>query len=365
MTDFEQLVLSVRAYKGHFTRKLKMGNEIIENVQGVEPTPFLLTRLQNAVESVSDHYDKLEEGYAELQAEVHDQFDDYETKCNKHSKQKDRLISALSNEIARMEKILNPKLPKPNTDGRLKPADSLKPKTLTKDATPMELAVWLDKFQTYFEASHFYLATTNKEQQGYFLNCVDTYLYSRLQTKIGPATTIFPDPTNTTDSMVELIKNEFLIQHPIFVRRLDYFRTSQSSGQRFSDWSQKLHKMGDEARIDELSIEERTVMRYLTGCTDQELLKEFMKESEPTLKRMDEIVLTHERNKKYEKAMGTKTKANSTNNKNGKTTNQKSNKGAKQVQELPKSRAFPACMLAEVKRGLREQGRKSQLSKEG
>jgi len=56
-----------------------------------------------------------------------------------------------------MEKILNPKLPKPNTDGRLKPADSLKPKTLTKDATPMELAVWLDKFQTYFEASHFYL----------------------------------------------------------------------------------------------------------------------------------------------------------------------------------------------------------------
>jgi len=40
-----------------------MGNEIIENVQGVEPTPFLLTRLQNAVESVSDHYDKLEEGY--------------------------------------------------------------------------------------------------------------------------------------------------------------------------------------------------------------------------------------------------------------------------------------------------------------
>jgi len=51
--------------------------------------------------------------------------------------------------------------------------------------------------------------------------------------------------------------------------------------------------MGDEARIDELSIEERTVMRYLTGCTDQELLKEFMKKSEPTLKRMDEIELTH------------------------------------------------------------------------
>ena len=309
---FEAKVLSVRSLKGHFTRRTKSVQAAIDAAGAAEVTNFVLNQLKQQATALEEQFDKVAEGYSELMIMDPTQADDYERRINTLSNEKDLLMRDLLRRTATVEKALTPTLnAAAAASARVKPVDSLKPRIITKDSTPMELAIWIDKFETYFEASRLEHSPSNKEKQGHFLACIDNYLYARLQTKITPATPIFPDPLGMEDSCVELLQREFLVQHPIFVRRLDYYRFAQSTGQKFTDWSQKLLKMEHEANLQEMTEDELRCMRYITGCTDQDLLKEFMKEANPTVQRLDEIAVTHERNKKYEKAMG-KSYANAT-----------------------------------------------------
>ena len=113
------------------------------------------------------------------------------------------------------------------------------------------------------------------EQHAHFRACLDAYLNSRLHPHVQPNTPVLEDPANVTKCCVELLRDEFLIQHLLFSRRLDFFNFKQSSGQAFSDWYQKLKKKGDEADLAAMSVDDLYTMRCFTGVTDPELKKEF------------------------------------------------------------------------------------------
>ena len=120
-------------------------------------------------------------------------------------------------------------------------------------------------------------------------------------------------------SCVELLRQEFLIQHPLFSRRMDFFSYTQAQGQAFTDWAAKLAKKGDEAALADLTVDDLYSMRYITGVSDQELRKEFLKQGDKSHKNLLQVADTYEMGKRYTKSIHTRSPgAHSSNVKAGK-----------------------------------------------
>ena len=83
---------------------------------------------------------------------------------------------------------------------------------------------------------------------------------------------------------MDLLRDKFLVQHPLFSRRLDFFNFKQSNGQAFTDWYQKLRKKGDEVDLAAMTVNDLYAMRSFTGITDNDLKKEFLKQTDKSTK---------------------------------------------------------------------------------
>ena len=137
--------------------------------------------------------------------------------------------------MSRFETQLTPVAPAapaagaPGAAARVKPMTSLKPKVITRDATPVELTSWIKKFTAFFVGSQFAEATII-EQQAHFRASLDSYLVNKVDIKIKPATPVLVDPTGVDKSCIDILKEEFLVLRPLFSRRLDYFNYRQQKG---------------------------------------------------------------------------------------------------------------------------------------
>jgi hypothetical protein len=58
--------------------------------------------------------------------------------------------------------------------------------------------------------------------------------------------------------------DEFLLEHSMFSRRLDFFRFKQGRGQSMSDAMNELQRLGDQSDLGGLNPIDLDVMRYLT-----------------------------------------------------------------------------------------------------
>ena len=109
-------------------------------------------------------------------------------------------------------------------------------------------------------------------------------------------------------SCMSILENEFLLQYPMLTRQVDFFSSCQGPGQAFSDWVADLRKLGDEAGLASLTVDEIYMMRYFTGLTDMDLRKKFFKEIEPNLKKLNAIVKQHEIRKSNERSISNKSR---------------------------------------------------------
>ena len=190
-----------------------------------------------------------------------------------------------------------------NTDGATghvrKPNAALKPSKLTRDATPVEFAVWLEAYMAYYSSSRMELAPL-AEQMAYLKACLDTGLLSRLDAELTTQTPILYtaeekdgsfDPALHNKSAFQALEEEFLLQYPIFTRRLDFFRHAHPPNQTFSEWIQEVDKMGDQCSMtDGLSSDEVYVLRYLSALQNQKLREELLKLDNPTRHSIREAV---------------------------------------------------------------------------
>jgi hypothetical protein len=127
-------------------------------------------------------------------------------------------------QLARYEKELRP-MPQVGAAGGApralicKPDLALKPEELTSDMSPVVFACWLDSFEAYYDASNMQVKEV-AVQQAYFKACIHPSLYSRIESLIikGQA------PILGRNGACSILKNEFLVEHPLFSRRLDFFR---------------------------------------------------------------------------------------------------------------------------------------------
>ena len=306
--SLESLASSLKGYKGHLTRHITIADRILQQYHSVGPSLVIRDELQEVLTDLKAAYKKVETSLlamtemtvAEEQASLIQKLD---TEHDRFGATYDTIVECLS----RVEQDLRPRQQSflgggHPAAGRAKPMTSLKPKCLSRDATPVEVTQWIKTFTAYFTASQFAEATL-LEQQAHFKSSLDAFLASKVDQHITPATPVLPNPTGPEVSCMEYLREEFLILKPLFSRRLDYFNYKQQKGQLFTDWYDKLTKKGDEADLPALSVDDLAAMRILTGVEDAVLKQEFLRSPRKDAKSLLAVAQNYELGQRYVRSM--------------------------------------------------------------
>jgi hypothetical protein len=144
--------------------------------------------------------------------------------------------------------------------------------------TPVEFAYWADALEAYHAGSHMEVATC-AVQQAFFKACVHPVLYGRIKLNIVSGVTPVLGPGAT---VIELMRDKFLLEHSLFSCWLDFFRFKQGRGQSMSDAMNELQRLGDQSDLGVLNPIDLYVMRYLMITDDPALLAKLLEVEVPT-----------------------------------------------------------------------------------
>ena len=167
-----------------------------------------------------------------------------------------------------------------------KPNKDLKPSELTADMSPVEFSYWFDAFSAYHSSSHMEVATI-AEQQAYLKNCVACALFGRIQPRITQGVT---PVIGDGDTLMGYLKDLWISEHPLFARRLKFFRYKQQRGQLMSDSVAQLQRLGDQATLGALTTDDLYVMRYLTLTPDEPLMDKMLEVEVPTKQLLKDVI---------------------------------------------------------------------------
>ena len=81
--------------------------------------------------------------------------------------------------------------PGPAQDNQPRQLLAFKPKTLSKDSTPEEFAIWKDSFEVYFTATNVHNCDTKIIHSVFLHTCIDEFLVSTLKKWITEGMPIF------------------------------------------------------------------------------------------------------------------------------------------------------------------------------
>ena len=310
----EAQILTHRALKGHLTKSIKTADRILQQAQALGPSVALQEQLKSILQAIDNAYKKVEASIDTLiLLDEQTELPKYEKAIDDEFNRTNDMVEHVTEQIVIFEKELMPSPRKRLTTdwsadddkpvNRSKPMDSLKPKTLTREHTPVELTVWIKKFTAFFVGSAFEKATLI-EQQAHFNASIDAFLVERLSQLIKPNTPVLPDAADIEKSCIDHLKDVFLIINPLFSRRMDYFGFTQGKNQPFTEWYEKMLKRQDEADLPGLTVADLTAMRCLTGVSDPVLKAEFLKTPTKDAKGFLDVAQNYELGKRYVKSMG-------------------------------------------------------------
>jgi hypothetical protein len=246
--DLDGMAGSYRAQTGHLTRTIKAAASLVKEAALRAPSRVFLEQLKRALAGVRDQEAKCAaicEDIRDAQEQTAANELHIEGCLTRDADRADEVIVAVTREMARCEIGLRPPVvgaPGPVGQARVicKPEKDLKPQELTADMTPVEFAYWVDAFEAYHAGSHMEVATI-AVQQAFFIACVHSILYNRIKSNIVSGVTPVLGPGN---SVMELMRDEFLLEHSLFSRRLALFRFKQGKGQSMSDAVNDLQRLG-------------------------------------------------------------------------------------------------------------------------
>ena len=294
MTTAERVALLKNQYKGYKTslvRKLESAALDLRQAEDFKPSQVVIDQLKSNMGDINAAWSKVEACLNKLEELDTDNFDRYEEMIEDFEKKTKTMISKLVATISEIEHQLS--APGVSNAGAtaatggegsssavdIRPAklwEKLTPKVLQREATPVELTQWIARLEDYFHSTRLEKADL-REQQAHFKSLIDPYLQSRLSPSIKDGTSVLDDNSATNidkdgkrieKSCLDLLRDQFLVEHPLFSRRLAYFRYNQSSGQAFTAWAEKLDQLGDEADLANIKDDVIKTMRYFTGVTD-------------------------------------------------------------------------------------------------
>ena len=182
-----------------------------------------------------------------------------------------------------------PNLPKAN--------DPLKPRELQLDDKPSVLRLFKREFEDYYESNKMGLLPVRVQQQ-YFLQCVSTKLkikIRQLKMDVTPVLAVaFETGDIEPDSCYKFLDDIFRTTHPMVRRRQDFFNYMQRGNQKTSDYLDKLRELFDEAELQQFKAEDLLTYKAIQGCTVEPVRTKFVREEEPTFKKLEKIAHTIE-----------------------------------------------------------------------
>ena len=307
-----KLQKSQKGYKSNFTRMLGTCASTTEMCLTARSAPQILEMCTEILEKTRAAFGKVMGGLEELQrldGKIGgENAENYDVKLGVEQTRHDEGYGPLMAVVARMEAELRPRTPPPLVQAvaagvaqpRYKPNEALKPKQLMRESTPVELRVWVTKFRAFFIASRLENAPI-EEQHAYFRACLEDQLEQRISDQIVVDMPVLDDPNEPT--CLDVLQAEFQLVHPLFARRLDYYRSKQARGQLCSDWTKSVVRLADEANLVAMTQDEACVMRYLSGIVDEKLLERLLQVDEPTKAKLDKAIQLYETGKVYMKTM--------------------------------------------------------------
>jgi hypothetical protein len=164
---------------------------------------------------------------------------------------------------------------------------------------PVEFAYWVDAFEAYHAGSHMEVAPI-AVQQAFFKACVHSVLYNRIKLNIVSGVTPVLSQGNT---VMELMREEFLLEHSLFSRRLAFFGFKQGKGQSMSDAVNDLQRLGDQSDLGGLHPADLYVMQYLTITDNPALLDKLLEIEAPTQQVLKDTTWRYENAERTKKTL--------------------------------------------------------------
>ena len=296
---FEQRKSSIAAYKGHLTRSVKDA-QVLTRAATDNPSTDLYKELKEELKVVKTRFNKTEETIIQLgkdfrgeevqqyiKASLDGIYEDYEDA-------RGRIFEALN--------LLEPEygeLKKKDTAITIDPAtvgassahleQALRPEVLSHESQPSQVRNWIEDFQAYFLA-----AKLNTEpdtvQQSVFLRLLDNTIRSRIEPLMTPRM----DVLDEEDGCLGLLKEDFLLRIPLFIRRCDYFGLTQQSNQSATSFFRDLQSREKEADAVHLRPDEIYIHRYISGLRDKNLRGRLIKIQNIDRKTLETEVLNYD-----------------------------------------------------------------------
>ena len=182
--------------------------------------------------------------------------------------------------------------------------DTIKPGQLSLQHRPIELRQWIRKVEAFVRINAID-AMAPSEQQSYCREFLDTDLDTRISLLLDDYTVACTDP----NSIVALVVREFGIKYPLFERRMEYFRLTQSPGQSASNCLAKKVQLGFEADLSSLQSDDWNTFSFLAGLRDDKLLTKLLEMRNPSFDDIKARIASYEATKASRQACHSTVKA--------------------------------------------------------
>jgi len=289
--ELHSLSKSLRVLKGHLTRTIRRLDDTVDFARAQGPSDPISRAIERRADDVEARARAVEEAYLNLEKVDPTNAESYNDDAEREARRADESITASWQALSELRAALNTQpvqvdqasdqandqsTTHPQSNSRQ--ASVLRPFTLRREHKPVELSKWIKLLTVYFDASAFNQSSIQVLQQ-YALACLDLYLTCQIERDITTTMPIFGD----ANSVIALIHAFFNKRYPIFTRRLEYYRTKQDQGQTASAWAKELLALGDEAELDDMTVDETHAMRVLASVSEGELLDKLLELKNPTL----------------------------------------------------------------------------------
>ena len=324
------LTRSFNAFKGSLTNRINGATRAIAFEAGQAMSDYKMRNLEECADKIRDSMEKISDiALVLMQLDAADgQQEHWQGELDGEQIRADRAMGQVLAELARgraeraraQAQVQAAQPPPPQQQGGDKPKaiSDLRPNTLTLQATPAELTAWIKDFRTYFRASHFDQADL-ETQQGHFRRCLHHKLQLRVVPQVADNTPVLEDGLPAgIDSCVSILREAFLEYYPLFTRRLRFFQCVQPPNTPWTTFSRQLQRLGREADLSNLTVDQTYCMRYLCATSNPDLLDEFFKLEDVSKEAIEECAIKYEAKEKaklsLEKAGRGVAKVNATGN---------------------------------------------------
>ena len=298
---------SVRALRGHLTRRIRQATVCLE--LDAAPSDTMRESYVHHQRQIQEQYDKVVHVYQNLIDADPDLQDGYQERLEEQEDTFRAIWDALAAKISRCEAIHQPAIPQQQQGGpprvQTKPCADLKPNKLVRSFTAADFRTWKRAFHDYYLASNMQVSNL-QQQHAYLFSCMDSYMENKLRPQVkDEADELYPIFTDdaTQPSCMSVIEEEFTYTHPMLVRRKQFLEIRQPSGQKFTDFAEKLERMSLEIDLANFTGDDLLRTKFVAGCTDRQLLERFLREPDPSKQDLLDIARQYEIGKLCDQAI--------------------------------------------------------------